>query len=411
MLKQEEESLIHYLKKELEASLLRTDMLEKQNQELRQEVLHLKSQITALKAHENERKSMLWKKLQSFNEVTKNDVSQQKQQQQQHQHYLKATAEGKEPQLNSRPNPPISRPASTASPLHGEVKGTKLLPPPGPPPPPPLPSTTLVSLKSIRRVPEVIEFYRMITKKDTHIDTKKNHSTTSPLAFTPDMIGEIENRSSYLSAIKSDVEKQKQLITSLIKQVESAAFKEVSEVEGFMKWLDDQLSLLVDERAVLKHFPQWPEQKVDALREAASNYQNLRNLESEVLSFEDNPKEPLIKALAKMQALQDRLEKSVNGMERNKESMMKRYKNFQIPWNWLLSTGFLGQVKLSSLKIAREYMKRIAKEMKLNQSSEDNNLLHQGARLAYRVHQFAGGFDTETINAFQELKKAAMNGQ
>ncbi|CAI0548991.1 unnamed protein product [Linum tenue] len=407
MLKQEEESLIHYLKKELEASLLRTDLLEKHNQELKQEVIHLKSQITALKAHENERKSMLWKKLQSFNEVTKNDVSQQKQQQQQ-QHYLKAPEDqGKEQQLNSRPNPQILRPDSTVLPSKGAVKGSKLLPPP----PPPLPSTTLVGSKSIRRVPEVIEFYRMITKKDLHTDPKKNHVATSPLAFTPDMIGEIENRSTYLSAIKSDVEKQKQLISSLSKQVESAAFKEVSEVEVFMKCLDDQLSLLVDERAVLKHFPQWPEQKVDAMREAASNYQNLWNLESEVSAYEDNPKEPLVKALAKMQALQDRLERSVNGMERNKESMMKRYKNFQIPWNWLLNTGFLGQVKLSSLKIAREYMKRISKEMQLNQNSDDNNLLHQGAKLAYRVHQFAGGFDTETITAFQELKKAAMNGR
>ncbi|CAN1354576.1 Protein CHUP1, chloroplastic [Linum perenne] len=377
MLKQEEqESLMQYLKKEVEAALVRNDQLERQNQELRQEVVHLKSQISALKAHENERKSMLWKKLQSFND------HQKPQQQQQH---LKVPEQSLE-QLSSRPSIPSQ----------GMVKA----PPPAPPPPP---SKTFVGLKSIRRVPEVIEFYRMVTKKD--MDANKNRFTTSTtLALTTDMIGEIENRSTYVSAIKSDVEKQKQLITWLIKEVEFAAFEEISEVETFIKWLDEQLSSLVDERAVLKHFPQWPEQKVDALREAASNYHSLRNLESEVSLFEDNPKDPLMKALAKMQALQERLEKSINNMEKMRESMIKRYNNFQIPWKWLLNTGFLGQVKVASLKIAREYMKRISN----NQSLEDN-LLQQGARLAYRTHQFAGGFDTETINAFQQLKKAALS--
>ena len=102
------------------------------------------------------------------------------------------------------------------------------------------------------------------------------------------------------------MEKQKEFINFLIKEVESAAFKEISDVKAFVKWLDDELSSLVDERAVLKHFPQWPERKADALREAAFNYRDLINLESEVSSFQDNKKEPLIRALGRMQALQDR---------------------------------------------------------------------------------------------------------
>jgi hypothetical protein len=35
----------------------------------------------------------------------------------------------------------------------------------------------------------------------------------------------------------------------------------------------------VDERAVLKHFVAWPEQKADALREAAFGYRDLKKLE------------------------------------------------------------------------------------------------------------------------------------
>lgn len=106
--------------------------------------------------------------------------------------------------------------------------------------------------------------------------------------------------------IKTDVKKQKEFINFLIKEVESAVFDQISEVEAFVKWLDGELSSLVDERAVLKHFPQWPERKADTLREAACNYRDLKNLEQEVSSFEDNQKESLPQATRKMQALQDR---------------------------------------------------------------------------------------------------------
>lgn len=106
--------------------------------------------------------------------------------------------------------------------------------------------------------------------------------------------------------IRSDVETHGESIEALLREVESAAFTEISEVETFVKWLDGELSCLVDERAVLKHFPQWPERKADALREAACSYRELKNLESEVLSFKDNPKQMLSQSLRKIQALQDR---------------------------------------------------------------------------------------------------------
>lgn len=108
--------------------------------------------------------------------------------------------------------------------------------------------------------------------------------------------------------IKSDVQRQGEFINLLIKEVESASYTEMCEVETFVKWLDGELSSLVDERSVLKHFPNWPEKKADALREAACSYRDLKNLESEVSSFEDNPKEALGQALKRMQALQDRRE-------------------------------------------------------------------------------------------------------
>ncbi|KAB5520586.1 hypothetical protein DKX38_024905 [Salix brachista] len=408
MRKEEDESLIFYLKKEVEAALLRTDSLEKENRELRQEVVRLKAQITSLKAHDNERKSMLWKKLQNPFDSSKTQVFQQKQSdfvevsERSVEHSsprpsLQELAARKENQTKV-PNPP-PRPTYAAPPSLKEANDNKL-----PPPPPPPPNMSSGS-KAVRRVPEVVEFYRLLTRRDAHMENRTNSAAVPVVAFTPGMIGEIENRSSYLSAIKSDVEKQKEFINFLIKEVESSAFNDISDVKPFVKWLDDELSSLVDERAVLKHFPQWPERKADALREAAFNYRDLINLESEVSSFQDNPKDPLILALGRMQAL----ERSVDNMERTRENMIKRYRDFQIPWEWLLDTGLIGQMKLSSFRLAKVYLKRITKELELNEYSGEDNLLLQGARFAYRVHQFAGGFDAETIRSFQELKKIGMD--
>ncbi|XP_017982124.1 PREDICTED: protein CHUP1, chloroplastic isoform X4 [Theobroma cacao] len=390
------------LKKELEAALGRNGSLEKENQELKQEVARLKAQISSLKAHDNERKSMLWKKLHNSIDNSNADASLQKS-----SDFLKVPEQGLEAE-NVYPRPsfqelavrkerqskvpkPPPRSNSFISPSPKEVSENKVTTPSVPaPPPPPLPSKLLAGSRSVRRVPEVVELYRSLTRKDTNMENKTNAAATPVLAFSRNMIGEIENRSTYVSAvstIKSDVEKQKEFINFLISEVQSAAFKDISDVEVFVKWLDQELSSLIDERAVLKHFPQWPERKADALREAAFSYRDLKNLEAEVSSFEVNPSVSFNSVLRRMQELQDRLEQSVNNTERIRDSTSKRYRDFQIPWGWMLDTGLIGQLKFSSLRLAREYMKRTTKELQSNESSQVNSLLLQGVRFAYRVHQ------------------------
>ncbi|OMO82849.1 hypothetical protein CCACVL1_11732 [Corchorus capsularis] len=288
------------LKKELEASLAINGSLEKENQELKHEVARLKAQISSLKAHDNERKSMLWKKLHNSMDNSSFDALLQKS-----SDFIKVSEQSFEFQeLAVR-----KERQKVPKPKEANENKVKAPPPPVPapaPPPPPLPSKLLAGSRSVRRVPEVAELYRLLTKKDATMENKTNSATTPVLAFTRNMIGEIENRSTYVSAIKSDVEKQKEFINFLISEVQSAAFKEISDVEVFVKWLDQELSSLVDERAVLKHFPQWPERKADAMREAAFSYRDLKNLEAEVSSFKVNPKECLNSELRRMQALQDR---------------------------------------------------------------------------------------------------------
>ncbi|KAK8664675.1 hypothetical protein V6N13_084453 [Hibiscus sabdariffa] len=275
-----------------------------------------------------------------------------------------------------------------------------------PPPPPPPPKGKKAIATKVRRVPEVVEFYHSLMRRDSKREAG-GCSAPEVLPNARDMIGEIENRSSHLLAIKTDVETQGDFIRFLIKEVGSAAFTDIEDVVPFVKWLDDELSYLVDERAVLKHFD-WPEQKADALREAAFGYCDLKKLESEAALFRDDARQPCGPALKKMQALLEKLEHGVYNLSRMRESAANRYKGFHIPMDWMLETGIVSQIKLASVKLAMKYMRRVSSELEaVGGGPEEEELIVQGVRFAFRVHQFAGGFDVETMRAFQELRDKA----
>ncbi|XP_051125614.1 protein CHUP1, chloroplastic [Andrographis paniculata] len=312
------------------------------------------------------------------------------------------------------PPPPPFKSSSSPRTLPLSRRGSSTAP--CPPPPPPQKGCKPIPAK-VTRVPEVVEFYHSLMKRD--INGRRDASGGGAdaqgggAATAKDMIGEIENRSAHLLAIKTDVETQGDFIKFLIKEVEAAAFTDIEDVVPFVKWLDDELSYLVDERAVLKHFD-WPEKKADALREAAFEYCDLKKLETEVSSFRDDPRQPCGHALKKMQSLYEKLEHGVHNLSRMRESAAERYRGFKIPINWMLDTGYISQIKLASVKLAMKYMKRVSAELELAAGGpEEEELIVHGVKFAFRVHQFAGGFDVETMRAFQELrdKSRAFNPQ
>ncbi|RZC61211.1 hypothetical protein C5167_022969 [Papaver somniferum] len=291
-------------------------------------------------------------------------------------------------------------------------------PPPPPPPPgggPPRPPPPPGSLSKgpgtgdkVHRAPELVEFYQSLMKREAKKDTTLVTSSTSNTASArSNMIGEIENRSTFLLAVKADVETQGDFVQSLATEVRACSFTNIEDLLTFVNWLDEELSFLVDERAVLKHFD-WPEGKADALREAAFEYQDLMKLEKRVSTFVDDPKLSCDAALKKMYSLLEKVESSVYALLRTRDMAVSRYKEFGIPVDWLLDSGVVGKIKLASVQLARKYMKRVASELDASNvpEKEPNRefLLLQGVRFAFRVHQFAGGFDAESMRAFEELR-------
>uniref|UniRef100_A0A7N0TZB9 Protein CHUP1, chloroplastic n=1 Tax=Kalanchoe fedtschenkoi TaxID=63787 RepID=A0A7N0TZB9_KALFE len=274
-------------------------------------------------------------------------------------------------------------------------------PPPGGPPRPPPPPGSLgkggPGGDKVHRAPELVEFYQSLMKREAKKDpTAIVPSGSSTNEARSNMIGEIENRSTFLLAVKADVETQGDFVNSLAAEVRAATFTKIEDLLSFVNWLDEELSFLVDERAVLKHFD-WPEGKADALREAAFEYQDLMKLEKQ-----------------KMYKMLEKVEQSVYALLRTRDMAVSRYKEFGIPTDWLQDSGVVGKIKLSSVQLAKKYMKRVATELDAltGPEKEPNRefIVLQGVRFAFRVHQFAGGFDAESMKAFEELRSRIGSG-
>ncbi|KAI5332137.1 hypothetical protein L3X38_022265 [Prunus dulcis] len=309
------------------------------------------------------------------------------------------------------PNPP-PRPSCSIS-SGTKVDGSAQVPPPPPPPPPPPKFAMKTSTTGmVQRAPQVVEFYHSLMKRDSRKDSSNGGVCDGPdvANVRSSMIGEIENRSSHLLAIKADVETQGEFVNSLIREVNNAVYQNIDDVVAFVKWLDDELCFLVDERAVLKHFD-WPEKKADTLREAAFGYRDLKKLESEVSSYKEDIRLPCDIALKKMVSLSEKMERTVYNLLRTREPLMRHCKEFQIPTDWMLDNGILSKIKFGSVKLAKMYMKRVAMELQSKAAAEKDPamdyMLLQGVRFAFRIHQFAGGFDADTMHAFEELRYLA----
>uniref|UniRef100_A0ACD5W1H5 Uncharacterized protein n=1 Tax=Avena sativa TaxID=4498 RepID=A0ACD5W1H5_AVESA len=341
------------------------------------------------------------------------------------------------------PPPPGPPPRQPGGPAPTRPPGGPL--PPGPPPPlPGGPAPPAPSLRGpgkvrapvggggdrMRRAPEIVEFYQSLTRRSEARQTgsrgpkEASGGSTAPKG---DLIGEITKNSPHLLAVQADVETQGDFVRTLVTEVRDATFATIEDVVAFVAWLDEELSFLVDEQAVLKHFD-WPEKRADALRDAAAKHEWLVQLDKQISSFVDDHALHRDAALGKMYSLFEKTEKSVHKflLDRDardtKINLISRYKEQDIPVGWMSDTGLIVKVKLACVNLARQYMMRVVSEIDALSGANKNQtretalfkrlkeqnrqvLLHQGVRFAFRVHQFSGGFTAQSLGAFDELKR------
>ncbi|KAE8657546.1 Hydroxyproline-rich glycoprotein family protein isoform 2 [Hibiscus syriacus] len=249
------------------------------------------------------------------------------------------------------------------------------------PPPPPPKFSVRISAGVVKRAPQVVD----------------------------GMIGEIENRSSHLLAIKADVETQGEFVNSLIREVNNAIYQNIEDVVAFVKCLDDELCYLVDERAVLKNFA-WTEKKANTPRsQEIGGIPNSHRLDARQWDYkqawiaetgeeahEKGSHGTAVQGNSGKGSVVVRLVDNVLGSQEDSTlKLCMRLRN-----SGTLPTSL---TKSSSKGVAMELHSKASLEKDLSM----DYMLLQGVRFVFRIHQFAGGFNSETMLAFEELRNLA----
>lgn len=393
-------------------------------------------------------------------------------------------------ELTPEPTAPASQPAAKPGipppppPPPGSRPGSRGAPPPPPPPPPggKLATRQVVShvQTGVVRNPALVRMYQDIIRRESGLGgrgmgsaAKLAASTSSPSgdnAARGMLLSELTSKSAYKQAIDADVKNQSTFVAAIASEVSGATFDSMEDVVDFTCWMDTELSLLLDETAVLKQCESWPAAKADTLRDAAAAYTSFkRAVDSaeeaaedaelartealEVLAsghFEaaDGGLDPaafelLTSTLRSMESPAQAAHTRLWDLTKTRESKMEQWSAMGVPTGWLARAGpdsIAEQMQKLILAPATSYMKvvasfaSVAAELAEAIAADENappgspsgkgkqdaragpgrllprhrEHLDAAVRFAFRAHQAAGGFDRASSKAFEELQRAGI---
>jgi len=218
------------------------------------------------------------------------------------------------------------------------------------------------------------------------------------------MFAEMAGKSNYVNNIKADVEYYGQFIQDLIKEVNKLKAADMDGLSSFVNRIDRALSILTDERAVLKHFS-WPEARYDTMREASASHMELLTVKNNCVNWQCG-EEPCEVECSKISAYFDKVQQKIERYVISQEKSGPRFAEHGVPWD----NQVIGKTKLATLNLCKLYMSRILQDVdKLekqgthNASLRINSLLVSAVRFAFRVHQFVRGFNSECISLFEQI--------
>ncbi|KAK3273572.1 hypothetical protein CYMTET_18195, partial [Cymbomonas tetramitiformis] len=317
--------------------------------------------------------------------------------------------------------------ANTSSPARKAGPGG--VPPPPPPPPPGGAlgrlSTTkrrMTAYGELTRDPNVVREFQNLRKLDNKfyldVEDSEEESSGRKRAMSlqdktktkkGDLLGELKKKSNHHVQVEQERKEYETMLTDLTVETKSFSPRNMDEAVQFIEKVDQALNVFSDEREVLKGMEEWPETRVDLLREAAAMYKEITSMKS--LLVEMNGSQVGGESFyAHAAAAFDRIQKRVEVMSITQDGDLKRFRAQAIPW----SETCLDEVIHSSLKFGENYLMKVLTDVAAMRSQPrftvemDEKvkwLLDAGVRTGFRVHQFAGGFNPTCTVLFNEVAK------
>lgn len=220
------------------------------------------------------------------------------------------------------------------------------------------------------------------------------------------MLAEMRRRSVHEAGIERDLTRHVQELSVKAEEVRRFCPAKMEEACAFMETLERKLNVLEDERAVLRRVEGWPEAKVDTMREACALFRELTAMKDTCKGYKPRrggkPAEDLAKVVETLEKTQRRIE----SLQRSEAADAQRFREHSLPW----TPEFLSGARFSTLGLALAHMRLSVDEARRLQAREPDSqqkrkeLLGDSVRVAFRTHQFTGGFNAECSAAFEDVR-------
>ncbi|KAL6753323.1 hypothetical protein V8C86DRAFT_2729296 [Haematococcus lacustris] len=262
-------------------------------------------------------------------------------------------------------------------------------------------------------MPQVIAAFQALqaAARGTPPALKKPSASTPPRSRTPssqaDLLLEIASRSQHHQQVQAESAAHKQQLLALARQITSARFASIEELQQMATGVEAYLAQLSDERAVLKSVDAWPHARWDIMREVLAVHADVERLlapSKEVLDMN-------IEATKKTSRLAADFE-SVHHLHDNLgracESLTSKCKSAHLPSTWLPMD--MASLKRRALAILATYMRHVAEQVTSALSQRGpcitmRQQLEVAITFSFKAHQFTGGFDEECEDGWCKLEK------
>ncbi|KAJ1474594.1 hypothetical protein T484DRAFT_1970253 [Baffinella frigidus] len=214
-----------------------------------------------------------------------------------------------------------------------------------------------------------------------------------------------------MKQVLADREVYREMIEDLAKQIAAVRPVDMFQVQEFSGEVERRLTLLSDENMVLKGFPDFPLKRLESLREAVARRGELRKLqeslnpEGEKWITKSNMGEELQNVVERFEAAQPAIE----WYQRAEPDLKRAFLNHHVPFDFSAvaatrhATVGLAAYSLRMVQTASERLHSASEEDQSKGRPQVLQLAQGTLKFAFRIHQFAGGFDAVTTQLFSSL--------
>lgn len=289
-----------------------------------------------------------------------------------------------------------------------------------PPPPPPMKSKRKPGSKAasntegdspILRNATVIELFKEVRNNSMGRNSngklaKTSSNASSCLSAQPSsdsFVKELEKNSKHFAKIQQEITQMSDMINKTISEINNNKYKTMGELDIFVAKIDRMLDSLTDESAVLKHFD-WPS-KYYTYREALSMWQEFRNMKASLTNWKKG-KGNVQTELSRMQKAMEKTISRFDVIMQTYEGDKEKYKKNNIPWDH----SVVVEVRHASVLLMDVYMSTLLTEYKnakpvLKKKNRSKNIqsFQDTVKLAFKMHQFAGGLSKSSPVLVEEI--------